>query len=98
MRLEARLVGAGGAVAALLMTTGAMAQTKCEPKLNHPPLVRKGHLITAINPTVAPIQYVNDDGEIVGLNVDFGNEIAKRLCLTMQFQSTQFATMIPALK
>src|SRR5471032_1880847 len=76
----------------------AEAQDKCEPKLGRPPLVRKGTLIAAINPTVAPIQYIDDDGNIIGLNVDFGNAIAKRLCLTMQFQSTQFATMIPILK
>jgi polar amino acid transport system substrate-binding protein len=55
-------------------------------------------LIGAINPTVAPIQYVDDDGNIVGLDVDLGNEIAKRLCLKMLFESVQFATMIPGLQ
>ena len=38
------------------------------------------------------------DPEIVGLDVDLGNAIAAKLCLKMQFQSTQFATMIPILK
>jgi polar amino acid transport system substrate-binding protein len=70
----------------------------CTPKVEHPPLVRKGSLIAAINPTVAPIQYIDDDGNIVGLDVDLGSAIADRLCLKMQFQSTQFATMIPILK
>ena len=55
-------------------------------------------LIAAINPTVAPIQYIDDDGNIIGLDVDLGNAIAERLCLKMDFQSTQFATMIPVLK
>ena len=45
-----------------------------------------------------PIQYINEDGDIVGLDVDLGNAIAERLCLKMDFQSTQFATMIPLLK
>ncbi len=76
----------------------AEAQTKCEPVLGRPPLARKGVLIAAINPTVAPIQYIDDDGNIIGLDPDLGNAIAKRLCLTMQLQSTQFATMIPLLK
>ena len=58
----------------------------------------KGMLIAAINPTVAPIQYIDDDGNIIGLDVDLGNAIAERLCLKMEFQSTQFATMIPILK
>lgn len=70
----------------------------CTPKLGHPPLARKDMLIAAINPTVPPIQYIDDDGNIIGMDVDLGNEIAKRLCLKMDFQSTQFATMIPILK
>lgn len=78
--------------------SAAQAQDKCEAKLGHPPLVRKGVMIAAINPTVAPIQYIDDDGNIIGLDVDLGNAIAERLCLKMQFQSTQFATMIPILK
>ena len=88
------------AAAALCGVWGATAQAqdKCEPKLGHPPLVRKGVMIAAINPTVAPIQYIDDDGNIIGLDVDLGNAIADRLCLKMQFQSTQFATMIPILK
>ncbi len=87
-------------VTALAAMSGwaAHAQSDCTPKLGHPPLVREGTLIGAINPTVAPIQYVDDSGNIIGLDVDLGNEIAKRLCLKMEFQSTQFATMIPILK
>lgn len=87
-------------VAALAAMSGRAvhAQSGCAPKLGHPPLVGEGALIAAINPTVAPIQYVDDSGNIIGLDVDLGNEIAKRLCLKMVFQSTQFATMIPILK
>lgn len=76
----------------------ARAQGNCTPAIGHPPLVRRGSLIAAINPTVAPIQYIDDDGNIVGLDVDLGNAIADRLCLKMELQSTQFATMIPILK
>jgi polar amino acid transport system substrate-binding protein len=84
-------------VAAQLLVGAAEAQ-QCQPKIGHPPLIRKGTLIAAINPTVAPIQYVDDDGNIVGLDVDFGKMIAERLCLNMLFESVQFATMIPGLK
>jgi polar amino acid transport system substrate-binding protein len=93
-----RLTVLSAAIAGLCGLAGAAHAQSCEPKLGHPPLVRKGVMIAAINPTVAPIQYVNDDGEIVGLDVDLGNAIAAKLCLKMQFQSTQFATMIPILK
>ena len=93
-----------GFVAILLIALAALsgpaayAQGECTPKLGHPPLVRQGSLIAAINPTVAPIQYIDESGNIIGLDVDLGNAIAKRLCLKMEFQSTQFATMIPILK
>jgi len=80
------------------LASSAYAQAQCEPKIGRPPLVRKGMMIAAINPTVAPIQYIDEDGNIIGLDVDLGNAIAERLCLKMQFQSTQFATMIPILK
>src|SRR4029079_11554523 len=85
------------AAAGFAVSLPATAQN-CEPKLKRPPLARKGHLIAAINPTVAPIQYIDDDGNIIGLDPELGNEIAKRLCLTMEYHSTQFATMIPILK
>ncbi|HXP73632.1 MAG TPA: ABC transporter substrate-binding protein [Stellaceae bacterium] len=90
------IAGLAGAVVAWVGTNAA--QAACEPKLGHPPLMRKGSLIAAINPTVAPVQYVNDDGEIIGLDPDLGNAIAERLCLKMTFESVQFATMIPGLQ
>ncbi len=76
----------------------ALPPQGCEPKVGHPPLARKGMLIAGINPTIAPLQYTDDDGNIIGLDVDFGNAIADRLCLKLELQSTQYATMIPLLK
>jgi polar amino acid transport system substrate-binding protein len=70
----------------------------CQPALGQPPLAQAGELSAAINPTVAPIQYIDENGKLVGLDVDLGNAIASRLCLKMNFISTQFATMIPSLK
>jgi polar amino acid transport system substrate-binding protein len=92
------IIGIVLAALAQFNTPQALAQGGCTPKLGHPPLARKGMLIAVINPTVAPIQYIDDDGNIIGLDVDLGNAIAERLCLKMDFQSTQFATMIPILK
>lgn len=82
----------------VLLPPGAFAQAGCHPPLGHPPLLRPGVLVTAINPTVAPIQYIDDTGRLAGLDVAFGNMIAERLCAKMQFVSTEFATMIPGLK
>jgi polar amino acid transport system substrate-binding protein len=86
------------ALSIVVALAGPALAADCTPTLGHPPLARKGMLIAAINPTVAPIQYIDDDGNIIGLDVDLGNAIAARLCLKMDFQSTQFATMIPILK
>lgn len=70
----------------------------CTPTLSHPPLARSGYLIAAINPTVAPVQYIDDSGNIVGLDPELGDAIADRLCLKQELHSTQFATMIPLAK
>ena len=96
MRIIATTVAA--AIFSVLLAGQAWAADGCTPTLGHPPLARKGMLISAINPTVAPIQYIDDDGNIIGLDVDLGKAIAARLCLTLELQSTQFATMIPLLK
>ena len=57
-----------------------------------------GVLTGAINPTAAPLQYIDESGKLVGLDVEFGDAIAEHLCLTMKFQATEFATMIPGLR
>lgn len=81
-----------------LPSLAAHAQANCQPALSKPPLVQAGTLTGAINPTVAPIQYVDENGKLLGLDVELGDMIAKRLCLKMNFVSTEFATMIPGLK
>lgn len=83
---------------ALPIISSGLAQAACTPALSHPPLARAGYLISAINPTVAPVQYIDDSGNIVGLNPEFGDAIAERLCLKQELHSTQFATMIPLAK
>jgi polar amino acid transport system substrate-binding protein len=83
---------------ALPIISSAQAQAACTPALSHPPLARAGYLISAINPTVAPVQYIDESGNIVGLDPEFGDAIAERLCLKQELHSTQFATMIPLAK
>jgi polar amino acid transport system substrate-binding protein len=82
----------------LSIVSGVEALAACSPTLSHPPLARSGYLISAVNPTVAPVQYIDDSGNIVGLNPEFGEAIAERLCLKQELHSTQFATMIPIAK
>jgi polar amino acid transport system substrate-binding protein len=53
--------------------------------------------VMSINPTLPPLQYVDDKGQLQGMRVELGNECAKRLGLTPEYIRTEFATMIPGL-
>jgi len=61
-------------------------------------LVQKGKLVMTVNPTIPPQEYVNDKGELLGLNIDLTEAIAKRLCLTPDFVRMDAQGMIPGLK
>jgi polar amino acid transport system substrate-binding protein len=77
---------------------GARAQTACQPALKSPPLIAADHLTTATNPTAPPMQYIDESGKLVGLDVDFGEAISAHLCLKTEWVKTEFVTMIPGLK
>jgi polar amino acid transport system substrate-binding protein len=81
----------------MLLAAPAMAQT-CKPKLDASHLTEAGKLMMSVNPTLPPQQFVNEKGELQGLNVEMGKDIAKRLCLEPVFVRMDFPAMIPALK
>lgn len=76
----------------------AAAQTNCAPKLSPPTIIEAGKLVMSINPVLPPMQYVDEKGELKGLNVDLGNEIAKRLCLKPEYIKIDFNAMVPGLQ
>jgi polar amino acid transport system substrate-binding protein len=80
-----------------LISAPVMAQT-CAPKVDASHLVEAGKLMMSVNPTLPPQQFVNEKGELQGLNVEMGKDIAKRLCLEPVFLRMDFPAMIPALK
>ncbi|WP_417307841.1 ABC transporter substrate-binding protein [Devosia sp.] len=73
----------------------ALAQKDCPTDL---PLAEAGKLTMSINATIPPKQYINEDGDLVGLHVDLGNEIAKRLCLEPVYANVSFEVQIPGLQ
>ncbi len=88
------LLKASIAVSALAIAPGAVrAQTKIAP----PNLIKAGTLIMSINPTLPPLQYVDDKGQLQGMRVELANECCKRLGLAPEYIRTEFATMIPGL-
>lgn len=78
-------------------SASALAQT-CTPKLGAENLVSAGKLQMSINPTLPPQQFVDEKGELQGLNVELGKAIARKLCLEPVFVRMDMPPMIPALQ
>jgi len=83
-------------LAIVALAAPATAQT-CTSTIPAADLTVPGKLQLSINPTLPPLQSVDSKGELQGLNVEIGKEIAKRLCLQMDFQRMDFPAMIPGL-
>ena len=80
-----------------LLATPAAAQT-CAPKVAAANLVTPGKLMLSVNPTLPPQQFLDEKGELQGLNVEMGKDIAHRLCLEVEFVRMDFPAMVPALR
>ena len=74
----------------------ALAQN-CTPRVPDSELVKPRTLTLSTNPTLPPMQFVNAQGQLVGMRVELGTEIARRLCLTPEHVRIEFAAMIPGL-
>ena len=61
-------------------------------------LATPGTLTMSINATLPPTQYVDASGTVLGMNVDLGDEIARRLCLKARYITVQFDAQIPGLR
>ena len=85
-----------GMLAILPFATQAQAAVKCPAESL--PVIEAGYLTMSINPTIPPIQYIDKDGNLQGLHVELGNEIARRLCLEHKYARVQFEVQIPGLQ
>jgi polar amino acid transport system substrate-binding protein len=70
----------------------------CPAEAKDLPLTKAGTLTMSVNATIPPTQFIDKTGKIVGMNIDFGNEIARRLCLTPEYANVQFEVQIPGLQ
>src|SRR6185436_6286488 len=43
------------------------------------------------------LQFVNAQGQLQGMRIELGNEIARRLCLTPEYIRIEFSAMVPGL-
>jgi polar amino acid transport system substrate-binding protein len=86
-----------GAIAALLFA-GPVAAQSCQPKVAPPHVGAAGKLVMSINPTLPPMQFVDERGQLRGLNVELGDELARRLCLAAEHVRVDFQAMVPGLQ
>jgi polar amino acid transport system substrate-binding protein len=84
-------------LAAISVGGHVRAQT-CQPRIAPPAIVQAGRISMAINPTLPPMQFVDERGQLRGLNVDLADEIARRLCLQPEHMRMDFQAMIPGLQ
>lgn len=85
-------------IAAALCATGVQAQQNCKYNVPDSQLVKKGTLVMSVNPTLPPMQYVDQTGALKGMRVELGEEVAKRLCLKPEYVRIEFSAMIPGLQ
>ena len=87
------------ATALLISFAGAAnAQQACKSPVPDSALVKKGTLTMSVNPTLPPMQFVDQTGALKGMRVELGEQIAKRLCLTPEYVRIEFSAMIPGLQ
>src|SRR5688572_13695056 len=86
-----RLAG-GGALAAAVPS---LARAQAQPGAGD--LVKPGTLVMSTNPPLPLLQYVDDRGQLQGMRIELGNEIAKKLGLTPEYIRIEFSAMIPGL-
>ena len=89
-----RLLKTGAAASVLAIAPGAL---RAQPKIAPPNIIKAGTLVMSINPTLPPLQFVDDKGQLQGMRVELANECCKRLGLAPEYIRTEFATMIPGL-
>jgi polar amino acid transport system substrate-binding protein len=87
------MAGAAAIGAGTLLPREALAQAKVAP----PNLIKAGTLVMSMNPTLPPLQFVDDRGQLQGMRWELGNEIAKNLGLTPEYVRIEFAAMVPGL-
>jgi polar amino acid transport system substrate-binding protein len=87
------LAGAGILGASALLPGAARAQAK----VSAPNIIKTNTLMMSINPTLPPLQFVDDRGQLQGMRVELGNEVAKNLGLTPEYVRIEFSAMVPGL-
>ncbi|NLO84522.1 MAG: basic amino acid ABC transporter substrate-binding protein [Clostridiales bacterium] len=60
--------------------------------------VAEGDFVMATNAEFAPFEYKEDDGSIIGFDIEIAAEIAKDLGKTLKIEDMAFASVVPAVQ
>jgi polar amino acid transport system substrate-binding protein len=84
----------------LALSIGATAgqAAECKSPVADSDLIKPGSLVMSTNPTLPPLQFVDSQGNLKGMRIELGTEIAKRLCLNPEYIKIDFDAMIPGLQ
>jgi polar amino acid transport system substrate-binding protein len=96
--LSRRIFQASVAAAMLAGSMNVALAADCKPAVADADLVKPGTLVMSTNPTLPPLQFVDSSGELKGMRIELGTEIAKRLCLTPEYIRIEFSAMVPGLQ
>lgn len=91
-------VGPLAALAALLSAAAPASAQDCKVKVADSLLVKPGTLVMSINPTLPPVQWVDEKGQLRGLHVELGEAIARKLCLKAEHVRVEFSVMVPGVQ
>lgn len=100
MPFRSHRTAVAGAFTATFMMIGTLPvhAQDCEPSVSDDALIAPGKLTMSTNPTLPPMQFVDSDGNLKGMRITLGDEIAKRLCLEPDYVRIEFSAMIPGLQ
>jgi len=96
IRLDRRTLIATG-LAAGAAAAALPKRVRAQARIAPPNIIKAGTLVMSINPTLPPLQFVDDRGQLQGMRVELGNEVAKRLGLTPEYIRIEFSAMVPGL-
>ncbi|WP_422030966.1 ABC transporter substrate-binding protein [Reyranella sp.] len=91
-------VGPLAALAASLWAAAPVSAQDCKVKVADSLLVKPGTLVMSINPTLPPVQWVDEKGQLRGLHVELGEAIARKLCLKAEHVRVEFSVMVPGVQ
>jgi polar amino acid transport system substrate-binding protein len=84
-------------LALVVSVAGCGGEKKEEAKTTFDKIKEEGKIVIGCSADYKPFEYTDEDGKIVGFDVDFMKAIGQELDLEVEFKDTAFDGLIPAL-